>query len=414
MTTARFDSAQVFSLGASEPPDARTVALGWPVWAVDVSVTVAARSSIEQLDLFETSVLELCIAGARRVRAIATDLDLDPELILLVVNRLQGAELIGDGLEATARGTAVMDERRIAAEDHHSGVVFVDAWAGRVLPGLHRVLEPLELRGWNHVRISRRTVSLTKVPATRGSPVLEAAELQPAVLNALSEGPRAAASRRNVRGVRAVGAPWPARILIWVYRRLAGPPEHRCLLDRHVRVLDAHGEFDDTELEQAVNELIAAGRIERLRELATAGPELDSGGGAGAHLHRLQQRLRGVQTDHPAVRDLAEAAMLHSDGYEGQAVVALASALETTLRAATSEVSREAARERLGERHHAAEVLAEALRECGFRDHVPQPTVRALRGDTKQALLRPLAALIVLIAADDELHPLRSLAPFSA
>jgi hypothetical protein len=416
-----FAYAPIYSLGAREPAEARTVALGWPVWALHARVGVVGPSSHDRLDLFEAGILDLSAAGVRGRRDLAADLDLDPELVVHVVAGLQARELLDRSLAPTALAEELLELRVGQRERHVSGFVLIDAWGGRVLPGLHGALEPLEATdprpagGWKSVKVTlgRRPRHLSLLPAPRSEPPdVEAGDQQAAVREALSRGRLAVSAPAAIRGIAALGDPWPARVLVWAYRRQAGSGDDVWPLDREVRVLEPTGGEDAIDFEEALRELGAQPAGERaLESLHQDDHRSALGEGAREQQRRsLLARLGSVPGDHPAVSSLADALLLRADGWRSQALVELGSALETTLRAAASAQAYRGAQERLDRSGRAAAVLREALEACGFRPEVPQPTVNALGSRDRRLVLRPLAALIVLLAADDEGHPLRALA----
>jgi hypothetical protein len=419
-----FARAPIYALGARRPADARTLLLGWPVWAAYARVGVAGPSSRDRLDLFEAGILDLSAAGITDRREMAADLDLDLDLVAHVVAALQVRELLDRSLVPTASAKELLAMQLGQREHHVSGFVLVDAWEGRVLSGLHSTLEPLETgnsrpaRGgsWESIKVTvdRTPIRMSLLPARlAAAPDVEAADEQAAVREALSRGNMAISSPAAIRSITALGAPWPARVLVWAYRRLAGAGDEVWPLDREVRVLEPTGDEDAIYLEEALRELGSqqAGATV-LAPLHQDDHRRSLGESARKAQRRLlRARLGSVPDDHPAVSSLADALVLRADEYGSQALVELGSALETTLRAAASTQSYERAHERISRAGQAAPVLEEALAACGFRPNVPSPTLRAAAGQRAGPLmLRSLAALIVMIAADDERHPLRTLA----
>ena len=412
----RFDTAPLYSLGSRRPRDARTVALGWPIWVAQVRITVIGRSRRDELDLFETAVLDLSATGVHGHRALAENLDLDRELVAHVIGELQNRELLDPDAGPTELGLDFLLRKRGEWERQQSGFVLVDAWSGQVLEGLHRTLEPLAVQDqrpggrdrWPSllVETARERIRVALVPAHRNAPDVAAAAERPAIDEALSRGEQRVGARSAIRGLNTLGEPWPARVLIWAYRRMAGPSDRGWMLDRDVRVLDPAGGQDAIAFEEELRELRDQPGGEQALALLYPEDEHDGASVREQQRRMLLARLGPLSADHPAVDHLAEALALRAGAHVRGALVELAAALESTLREAATEEEYQRAQTRLASDRHAAPVLEEALSACGFQR---ESVTRESHLDSRLPL-RARIALIVLIAADDRDHPLRELA----
>lgn len=423
-----FHGAPVYGLGAEAPHAAKAVALAWPVWAAHVQVEQVGLRLGNELDLFEVGILDLAAAGVKSAKSMAADLDLDPELVAFVIASLQGRGLLDEIVRPTDSGSEVMKGQRGDERRYHTGYVLTDACSGRPWPGLHKRLESLEPHreprserrerlGTAPVTLRRTTLTPHRIPSRHAQPDLADAGFQARVRESVSESARAADLRGGTRAVRALDAPWPALVLTWAYRRLAGGDHGGWFIDRDLRILDPRGDGDAIELERELVELEA----EHGGVAAVLAPLRHEDGDVAAvdqrqrlreeERRRLLLRLGSVPPAHPAVALLADALILRASGDVRHALVDLGAALETTLRHVAPGADYRRARARLPSGGEIEAVMEQALVVCGFAPVVPRGTINALATSGGAMLsLRALAALTVLMAADDRTHPLREVA----
>ncbi len=415
------DVRLLLDAGAQRPHrnDATSVAVAWPVWRIAAQIELRESRSRQDLDHFETAVLDLAAAGVTDAASAAADLGLDRELVKRIWRSLQGAKLIGD-MGATPEGHERLERLTATTTTIVSGWVLIDAVTDRPWPRFPPVLE-----AWAP-RVDENPLPLRQL---REASVPDSSTLRSVVRNAEIAG-RSWSTATRVRGLPNGLArvlddkPQLVRMRTWIYRDRRTLEDGTALLDATLRVCDPCGPGDAPYLEEALPELRTKDKaLDQLirRRLSDA-----SGGSSDPKLvseeaDRMRQSVLTrlsppVPRDHPALAPLADALALRWLGWEDRSLADLSSALESVLLHVTTAEQREAALARLdGQDEEFVVMLETALTRCGFRPEVPHGVVTSIGGgEHRHGSVRALAGLTVLIAADDEEHPLRRLARIDA
>lgn len=103
----------------------------WPAWAYRV---VAPRVRERQLNMFQRAVLGLCRAGLTDPESIGRKLSIHTDLTLVIMRELHSLDLLTTEGRLTKRGEKTLVDDEYAAHDMVSGYVFQDPWTGDLWP----------------------------------------------------------------------------------------------------------------------------------------------------------------------------------------------------------------------------------------------------------------------------------------
>lgn len=103
----------------------------WPAWAYRVVAPCARK---QQLNMFQKAVLGLCRAGLADAESIGKKLFIHTELTVVIMRELHSLSLLTTEGRLTKRGEMILDEDEYASHDMVSGYVFQDPWTGDLWP----------------------------------------------------------------------------------------------------------------------------------------------------------------------------------------------------------------------------------------------------------------------------------------
>lgn len=103
----------------------------WPAWAYRV---VAPRVRDRQLNMFQRAVLGLCRTGLTDAESIGRKLSIHTDLTVVIIRELYSLALLTTEGRLTKRGEQTLIDDEYTAHDMVSGYVFQDPWTGDLWP----------------------------------------------------------------------------------------------------------------------------------------------------------------------------------------------------------------------------------------------------------------------------------------
>lgn len=103
----------------------------WPAWAYRV---VAPRLRERQLNMFQRAVLGLCRMGIVDAETIGKKLFIHSDLTVFIMRELHSLNMLTPDGKLTKRGLRILDEDEYESHDMVSGYVFQDPWTGDLWP----------------------------------------------------------------------------------------------------------------------------------------------------------------------------------------------------------------------------------------------------------------------------------------
>lgn len=103
----------------------------WPTWAYRV---VAPRVRDRELNMFQRAILGLCRAGVVEAESIGTKLSIHSDLAVVIMRELYSLNFLTQNGVPTKKGVQVLDDDAFESHDMVSGYVFQDPWTGDLWP----------------------------------------------------------------------------------------------------------------------------------------------------------------------------------------------------------------------------------------------------------------------------------------
>lgn len=103
----------------------------WPTWAYRV---VAPRVRDRQLNMFQRAILGLCRSGIVNAETIGMKLSIHPDLAVVIMRELHSLLFLTQDGVPTKKGVQVLDNDAFESHDMVSGYVFQDPWTGDLWP----------------------------------------------------------------------------------------------------------------------------------------------------------------------------------------------------------------------------------------------------------------------------------------